>query len=353
MKVGITGTSFSGKTTIFRAITGMEHGAESGLKTAAVEGIVELPDERLCLLEDCFHPEKVTGVKVHVFDLPGSCARDGSRLKTLSPGLIAQMRQMDVLCCVLDCFSDPDCASAKVAELMEGFRQELIFADLEIASGKYERFLKGEKESFAGEKPAIEKIKQGLEQEVEVKAIGISASVLHNFSGYQFLTLKPVIYVLNQSESSPLSTDSLTLAESHAAKRGGCAVAVFGKFELELKELEPNERQEFLSDMGMSESGIYRLLEQIRESLNLITFFTTVGRQLRAWAIPAGTSVQKAAGKIHTDMEKGFIKAEILAYDDLKQLGSVQACKKEGKVRQEGRDYIVKDGDIVTIKFNV
>jgi len=353
MKVGIAGMPLSGKTTVFRALTHLDEGAQSGSKGKPAWGIVDLPDLRLDRLSIIYKPKKVVPFRVHVYDIPGPGSGGGEGdLKSLPPKFIADMRTMDVLCGVIDGFSKPDGGEGLLKQ-MNKFREEIFVADYSVLEKKFERFNKGEKEGFAGEKEILKKIKDAIESYEDISSLNLSPEILKMISGYAFLTVKPVIYVLNISENNPPVRDAIDKVNEEAKKLGAGLVTLFGKLEVELLSFEESERKEFFMDVGLQESGVKNLLSAIKGSLNLITFYTTANEELRAWGISQGTRVVEAAGKIHTDMEKGFIKAEVVSYDDISLLGSELACRKEGKLRQEGKNYIVKDGDIITIKFNV
>jgi len=236
---------------------------------------------------------------------------------------------------------------------MRSFREEMIIQDLEVVEGKHGRLLKGEKESFNGERDMMARFKDTLEAGKELRSLGLAEDTLRLLSSYAFLTLKPIVYILNLSETNPRADAEAASARQEAAGHGAGLVTLFGRLELDLLELAESDRKEFLADAGLEKSGIDEVLDALSGALGLIMFYTAVGQELRAWGIPAGTMAVKAAGKIHTDMEKGFIKAEVMAFDDFDRLGSEAACRREGKLRQEGKQYVVADGDILAIKFNV
>lgn len=354
MNVGIAGMPGSGKSTVFRAVTGIDACAESGPRGKPFPGIIEPPDPRLEKLKDYYKPKKTTPLRLDVLDIPGPGPGATDRESTsLPPKFTADMRNMDVLCAVIRGFGTPEGRSRDLAGMMRSFREELILSDLEVVDGKFERLAKGEKESFHGEKEIIGRIKTALESNEEVRSMGLPDETLKLLSGFAFLSLKPRIYVLNLSEDRKPGGADMESAAAEGTKQDAGTVSLFGKLEVDLLELSEDERREFLEDAGLEESGVQALLGEIFRSLDLIVFYTAVGDELRAWGVPAGTPVVKAAGKIHTDMEKGFIKAEVMHFEDFEELGSESACRREGRLGQEGKGYIVQDGDILTIKFNV
>ncbi len=354
MKIGITGMPGSGKSTIFRSLTGLKAAAESGARGKPLPGVVSLPDPRLDALKAYYKPKKATPLKLHVIDIPGPGMADGQDKQTsLPPRFVADMRTMDLLCAVIQGFDpaggQPPAASAR----MRSFKQELIIQDLDVVDKKHERLAKGEKESFPGEKDIIKGLKEALESEIEIKKQGLAVDTLRALSSYAFLTLKHLIFVINLPEGGKLPEEDNAQALDEAAGQQAAVVPFMGRLELDLLELPEDERKEFLKDAGLEQSGIKTLIQAIFKARDLIVFFTPVGEELRAWGIPAGTPIVTAAGKIHTDMERGFIKADVMAFDDFEKLGSEGACRREGKLRQEGKTYSVQDGDIITIKFNV
>jgi GTP-binding protein YchF len=354
MHVGLAGMPGSGKTTVFRALTGLEAGAESGPRGKPFPGIIDLPDARLDRLAKAYVPRKVTPYRIHLFDIPGpGAAGDEDMHRSMPPRFVADMRTMDVLVAVIGAFLPDDGTGGGPAAGMRAFRDEMIFQDLEVVEGKHGRLLKGEKESFHGERDLMARLKDTLEAGKELRGLGLSENMLRLLSSYAFLTLKPIVTILNLSETKRLTDAEVSSAGQEAEENGAGLVTFFGRLELDLLELAESDRKEFLADAGLERSGVDDVLAALSGALGLIMFYTAVGQELRAWGIPAGTTALRAAGKIHTDMEKGFIKAEVMAFDDFERLGSEAACRREGKLRQEGKQYVVADGDIMAIKFNV
>jgi GTP-binding protein YchF len=354
MHVGLAGMPGSGKSTVFRAVTGLQAAAESGPKGKPFPGVIDLPDPRLEKLRAAYKPRKVTPLKIHVLDIPGPGPAPGDEArKSLPPRFVADMRTMDVLCAVTNGFDEGAASAGGLAGQIRAFRQELILQDLDVVEKKHQRLAKGEKEGFHGEKELFVKIRDALEAEEELRALHFPDDTLRLLGSYAFLTLKPVVYVLNLSESRPLSPEEDRGAREEAARQGAAVAPLFGRLELDLLELPEADRKDFLRDAGLEESGVGALIRTIYGALGLIVFYTAVGEELRAWGIPGGLPVVRAAGKIHTDMEKGFIKADVIGFEDFETLGSEAACRRENRQRQEGKGYIVQDGDILSIKFNV
>lgn len=353
MQAGIIGLPGCGKTTVFRALTGLSSGAESGAKSKLVRGVVKVPDERLDELARRYHPRKVTHAEVVFTDLPGPGHGDGSETPhSIPPRFVGDMRAMDLLVHVVRGFTnlagEPPDPAGDLADLID----EMILADLAVVEKRLTRLHKGEKEGFASEQEALKRIADGLQSSRTVASVDLDPATRARLSGYAFLTAKPQAIVLNlEDEASGEETDGAF--SRHASSHAQTVFSMAARLEMELGELDDEERRDFMSEMGIEMAGTDRFIRQIYGDLGLISFFTTGEDEVRAWTVKEGTTALRAAGKIHTDLERGFIRADVVTYDDLVEMGDEAACKKTGRLRQEGKEYAVKDGDILTVRFNV
>ncbi len=364
--IGIIGLPKSGKTTVFHALTGGKTDAavHAGDALAHHVGVARVPEPRLKVLEDIFHPGKVVPAEAKYIDV-GASVKTLAQDKGLGGRLLNQLSTVDTLTCVIRAFKDesvphPD-GTLDVKRDIGTLNLELVFSDLAIMERRLERLedsLKGAKaaERQAGlqEKQVLLQLKSGLESDKPIRELPLEPAAARIITNYQFLTAKPLLIVVNIGEEQ-LSQASALEEELNAAYAGkGCRViALCGRLEMELAQLEESAAAELRAGYGLTEPGPARAIKASYELSDLITFFTTASNELRAWPIRRGTTAQKAAGKIHTDMEKGFIRAEGIGFDDLVKCGSLAEARKRGLLRLEGKEYIVKDGDVITFLFNV
>ena len=343
MKVGITGSPQAGKTTLFRLLTGMA-GAKPGAGTSNL-GVMEVPDERVSTLSETYKPEKTTYARIKLVDIQ---AHNGQEF-------LNEVRNLDALIVVLGCFMDEPGVQDSL-DFMESMETEFYCADLASVEGRLERLKKNKaKPVNQMEIPFLEKCKEALDNEVALRDIDFLPHEMTLLSNFAFYSSKPVILAPNISEEHLTSGDypGMEQISGIAEDRGYKIVPFSGMVEEEIESLDKESRIEFLETYGFTQPGTARIAQAAYETLGLISFFTIGSDEVRAWTIRLGTKAKEAAGKIHSDMERGFIKAEVVSFDDFSRLGSVKACRDKGLVRLEGKDYVVEDGDIINVRFNV
>ena len=366
INIGIIGLPQSGKTTVFNALTGgkadtISHTTEG---TSPHIGVARVPEPRLQVLSDLLHPGKVTSVEAKYIDV-GASVKSLAQDKGLGGQLLNQLSTVDTLICVVRAFTDASIphpqGSLDVKRDIGTLNMELVFSDLAIMERRLEKLetsLKGakpgERQGFLQEQEILLKFKTELENDKPLRAIAIESAAARFIANYQFLTAKPMLIAVNIGEEQLPQAASLEKELDAQYSGPGCRVITLcGKLEMELAQLEDSAAQEFRNDFGLKEPGLERTIKISYELSDLITFFTIASNEVRAWSIKKGTTAQKAAGKIHTDMEKGFIRAEGIGFDDLVKCGSIAEARKRGILRAEGKDYIVRDGDVITFLFNV
>ena len=358
MNIGIVGLAQAGKTTLFRTLT---HAHGSGLGTGRPEAhvsVVHVPDARLDRLVEMFHPKKSAYASVEYVDMPGSVielARAGAQS--------AALRDMDALAHVVRAFEDEalphESGSVDPRRDIESVELELILSDLASVEKRLERLDKDIKKQ---KNPALEKehqvlvkLKQALDKQTPLRELPIAPDEEKIIRGFTFLSFKPMLYVLNLGEGDAAKTGATPeLASAYGLSQRAKTefAAVCGKVEAELAEMSDEEAAEFLSSYGLAESAIVRIIHSSYHLLGLISFFTVSEEECHAWTIRSGTTAVEAAGAIHTDLQKGFIRAEVVTYDDLIQSGGLAEARQHAKLRLEGKEYIVKDGEIVHIRHS-
>ena len=346
MKIGLVGFAGSGKTTVFNTLTGLN--VPTGFGGTVHLGTVKVPDERIDRLSAIFKPKKTTYAEIVFSDIPGE---HGAEHTGLSRKALEPIRAQDVLCLVLRAFPNPAVeAEADPPGRLEAFHIECVLADLEMVERKLDRAKKDKTDPLLI--AAFELMKRALEDGVPIRSLSETALHRDMLTGFAFLTDKPLLVVLNRSENEAAQPvpEALTkrLAELSAA-----GLVLSASVEEEIAQLDPADQAAFLADLGLTESARARFVRTAYELLDLISFFTVGEDEVRAWPIPRGTHARAAAGKIHSDLDRGFIRAEVMAYEDFIARGSEHAVKEAGKFKLEGKDYIVADGDIMSIRFNV
>ena len=362
MKLGIVGLPNSGKSTLFNAI--MQTGAEAAdypFSTVSPNvGKVPVPDERLGRLGEMHNSKVITPAAIEMVDIAG-LVRGASQGEGLGNQFLGHIREVDALVHVVRCFVDENVThvydSIDPQRDIETVNLELIFADLELLERRLTRTAKTARtdKSLAREVDILEKIKAALEEGQPARSLTWPDPDDQKLvEGLTLITQKPVLYAANVSEEDITNPGPALAALSEFAEAEGTTLFVScAKLEAEIATLDPDEKALFLQEMGLSQNGLARLISAGYELLGLISFLTAGPRETRAWTIRRGTKAQQAAGKIHSDLERGFIRAEVVPFDELMDAGSYAAAKERGLVRVEGKEYIVQDGDVLLVRFNV
>jgi GTP-binding protein YchF len=360
-RCGIVGLPNAGKTTIFNALTAAhaEVAAYPFCTITPNNGVVPVPDDRLAQLGQLLKPQRLTPTTINFVDVAGLIA-GASQGEGLGNQFLGQIRDTDLIVHVVRCFADGRCphplGGLDPARDVEVVETELLLADLEILA---RHRVKLEKRRKAGEKQAdadlnlVGRLEAGLNQGRWARDLGLTQDELARLSEVALLTLKPCIFVANVSEAEFGGGPCLTALTAVGSKRRLPVIPILGDLEAELLDLSPEEQKEFLQSLGLDEPGINRLIQESYRLLGLVTFYTIVGPEVRAWTVPSGTSAPRAAGQVHSDMEKGFIRAEVMQFADLARLGSAAKIKEAGLLLVEGRDHVVADGEILLFRFQV
>lgn len=364
LTTGIVGLPNVGKSTLFNAIT--QAGAESAnYPFCTIDpnvGRVNVPDDRLVKLTEMYHSKETIPTTFEFTDIAG-LVKGASKGEGLGNQFLANIRQCDAISHVVRCFEDKDIThvSGKVDPIddIETINLELILADLESVNKRItrvEKMAKQKSKEAMIEFSALDKLKTGFENDQPARAIELTEDEFNAIQHMSLLTLKPILYVANVSEDDVASGEENAFVKQVrelAEKEGSEVVVISARIESEIAELDAEEKASFLEELGIERSGLDQLIEKSYKLLGLETYFTAGEKEVRAWTFRKGTKAPQAAGIIHTDFERGFIRAEVVSYGDLMEAGSLNKAKENGKLRLEGKEYVVRDGDVIHFRFNV
>jgi len=345
MKIGLVGYGGSGKSTVFGALTGLSvDTGYSARRDKANVGTVKVPDARVDALAQLFEPKKKTYAEIAFTDL---AAASGTGLER---GVLNAMRNLDALCQVVRAFPGPSGEAPDALGELAGLETETILADLEIVEQRVERLRRDR--SDARELALLERLQAALENETPLRQLGLSEAEQRAIAGYALLTLKPLLLVLNTPEDDVAEPPPPAFADA-ADQRGLGLVVLSAAVEMDIAQLPDEEQREFAASLGLSEPARNRFIRAAFDLIDLVSMLTAGPDECRAWPVARGTPAPRAAGKIHSDIERGFIRAEVVGWEDLVELGSEARCREAGKLRVEGKDYVIGDGDVVNFRFNV
>jgi GTP-binding protein YchF len=366
LQAGIVGLPNVGKSTLFNALTAQESALAANYPFATIEpnvGVVAVPDDRLAVLEKLHKAQKVVPATVEFVDIAG-LVRGASKGEGLGNQFLANIRETDAVIQVVRCFEDENIVhvegSVDPIRDIETIQIELALADLASAEKRRDKAVRaaktGNSKDAKLELELLDKIQPVLEEGRPARAADLTEDDRALLKTWFFLTTKPTIYAANVDEATLADPDSnphVQAVQKHAASENADVVVICAKLEAELVALDPSERDEYLKDLGLASSGVDKLIKAAYHMLGLMSFLTAGEKEVRAWTILIGTKAPQAAGEIHTDIERGFIRAEIIGYDDLVACGSRKAASDKGLARLEGKEYIMRDGDVVDFRFNV
>lgn len=362
MKLGIVGLPNVGKSTLFNAITNSQVEA-ANYPFATIEpnvGVVNVPDKRLNVLSEMFNSVKIVPATIEFYDIAG-LVKGASEGEGLGNQFLANIREVDAIVHVVRCFDDSNVihvdGSIDPVRDIETIKTELVLSDLEVLEKRRDKLVKAVKgdKGLQAEINLVNMLIENLESFKPIKNLDFDEEEIKLLKSFNLLSMKKVIYVANVSEDDILDDDNIYVnaVKEYAKEEESEVVKVSAEIESQISQLEEDEAREFLSDLGLEESGLDKLIKSSYNLLDLISYLTAGETESRAWTIKKGYKAPQAAGVIHTDFERGFIRAEVVSYDDLIESGSMVKAKEKGLVRSEGKEYIVKDGDVILFRFNV
>jgi len=361
MQIGIVGLPYSGKSTLFATLLAHKSHDETGkFKTETERGVVKVPDTRLENLTRIFKPEKQVNATIEYLKVPG-LDQEGHKGSGLPAQFLSNTKTTDVILLLIRAFENDmyphPMESIDPVRDLKFVEAEFMLNDLSVIENRIEKLekliMKTQVDKDKRELVVLKKCQESLEEEKPLRQLSLEENEELLIKGYQFLTIKPVLYVLNISEGELPNAQSIISEISSALPQNSVITALSAEIEREISQLEPDDAQIFLEDLKIDEPATAKMIHASYDLLGLQSFFTVGEDECRAWTIRKGTKAQKAAGVIHSDLEKGFIRAEVVAYTDLMDLGTMQACRDKGVLRLEGKEYIVQDGDIISVRFNV
>ena len=359
MKIGLIGLPASGKTTIFSLLTNISADAAASGETTANTGIAKIPDDRIDYLSSVYNPRKTTYATIEVTDIKGF-ASAGSSSASANP-FLESVRQVDALVLVARLFRNDEVfhveGSIDPIRDIETINTEFLFSDLSIVENRISRIEKSNKitKDMQNEMDILKKCKGALEEGKHITSVGLTEEEMQYLKSFSFLTERPLVLLLNLDEQQFRSGEYPQKGEiqRYSKERGVPCLEICAETELEISRLEEEDKKLFMEDLGITETGTGRLASVMYDFLGLISFLTDGADEVRAWPVRKGISAKEAGGKIHSDIERGFIRAEVVAFEDFKKTGSMQKAREKGLVRLEGKEYIIKDGDIVNFRFNI
>ena len=358
LKVGCIGPLLSGKTTLFKALT-FGHSQTAKTQAGHLEihrGVVKVPDQKLFQLAQLYNPKKISQVEIEYFDLVGTLESE-KKQEGEKTAILRECDELVAVCGLFQNFSGLEQIQAFARKEMEKVLADLIVLDYILVDKRLDRIRKQSKgipvAQSKQEADLLHKCLEGLDKQIPCRKISFTPEEEKLLRGYALLTAKPILIIVNIDEKEiSCSSEIEKKLEGFAKEQGFMALAVCAEMELELSELEEQERVDFMKDLGLSVPAAHRVAEASYQLMNLITFYTANQNEVKAWAIPKSSKALQAAGTVHSDMEKGFIKAEVINIDRLFQLGSMHAAKEKGEVGLHGKEYVVQEGDVIFFRFN-